>query len=196
MDPTAGSVRVVVLDNYDSFTYSLVQYLEAAGARCDVRLNDQATVDDIRQARPHGILISPGPGSPEKAGISVELVRRLAGVVPIFGVCLGHQAIAQAFGANVARAATPIHGKPSSVVHDGRGLFRDVPSPFEAIRYHSLVVQPDSLPASLEISAWSAAGEIMALRHRELPVEGVQFHPESILTQHGVQVVQNWLSSL
>ena len=187
---------VLVIDNYDSFTYNLVQYLEAAGARCDVRLNDRSSVSDIQQTRPDGVVISPGPGSPDEAGITLELIRTLAGVVPIFGVCLGHQALAQAFGATVSRASAPVHGKTSLVEHDGRTLFRSLPSPFQATRYHSLLVEEASLPAGFEVSARSPQGEIMALRHSQLRLEGVQFHPESILTEHGTQVVQNWLASL
>jgi len=196
LNPARGSLHVVVVDNYDSFTYNLVQYLEAAGARCDVRLNDRSSVSDIQQTRPDGVVISPGPGSPDEAGITLELIRTLAGAVPIFGVCLGHQALAQAFGATIRRASAPVHGKTSLVEHDGRTLFRSLPSPFQATRYHSLLVEEASLPAGFEVSARSPQGEIMALRHSQLRLEGVQFHPESILTEHGTQVVQNWLASL
>jgi anthranilate synthase/aminodeoxychorismate synthase-like glutamine amidotransferase len=192
----ARAPRVLLVDNYDSFTYNLVQYLRALGAECDVRLSDRVDVEAAVAASPDGLLISPGPGAPEAAGSSVALVKALAGRLPIFGVCLGHQAIALAFGARVERAAAPMHGKTSPVRHDGRGVFRGLPSPFDATRYHSLAVVPASLPAALELSASTEAGEIMGLRHRELPVEGVQFHPESILTQHGAQLVQNWLSCL
>jgi anthranilate synthase/aminodeoxychorismate synthase-like glutamine amidotransferase len=191
-----SSPLVLVVDNYDSFTYNLVQYLRASGAECVVRHNDATSVSDVLASKPAGVLISPGPGTPNDAGVTLELIHALAGSVPMLGVCLGHQALAQAFGARIERAVTPVHGKPSRVSHDGRGVFRSVPSPFAATRYHSLLVAPDSVPAALEVSARSEGGEIMGLRHRELPLEGVQFHPESILTEHGPQLVQNWLSSL
>lgn len=193
---SASPPRVLVVDNYDSFTFNLVQYLRAAGADCTVVENDRATVDQLRALAPDGLVISPGPGAPEGAGVTVALIRELAGVVPMLGVCLGHQAIAQAFGARVSRSGAPVHGKVSSVTHDGRGVLRGVPSPFAATRYHSLLVEPESLPDVLEISARTSSGEIMGLRHRQLPIEGLQFHPESILTEHGPQLVQNWLSSL
>jgi anthranilate synthase/aminodeoxychorismate synthase-like glutamine amidotransferase len=186
----------LVIDNYDSFTFNLVQYLTAAGAACSVVENDRTSVAAVRALAPQGLLISPGPGAPEGAGVTLALIRELSGSVPILGVCLGHQAIAQAFGARISRSATPVHGKVSSVTHDGRGVLSGVPSPFLATRYHSLLVEPDSLPGVLEISARTGAGEIMGLRHRHLPIEGLQFHPESILTEHGPRLVQNWLSSL
>jgi anthranilate synthase/aminodeoxychorismate synthase-like glutamine amidotransferase len=185
-----------MIDNYDSFTFNLVQYLRELGAECEVVENDALGVDDVRDRQPAGVLVSPGPGMPEHAGISVQLIRELARSVPILGVCLGHQAIATAFGARVGRAQAPVHGKVSAVTHDGRGAFRGLPSPFSATRYHSLVVERASLPSELEVSAESESGEIMGLRHRQLRVEGVQFHPESILTEHGPRLVQNWLSSL
>jgi anthranilate synthase/aminodeoxychorismate synthase-like glutamine amidotransferase len=188
--------RVLVVDNYDSFTYNLVQCLLQGGATCNVRPSDQLSVAEARAAAPDGVLISPGPGSPRDAGISLELIGALASDFPMLGVCLGHQALAAAFGANVTRAAAPVHGKTSAIEHDGRGIFRGLPSPFEATRYHSLVVERDGLPAVLEVSACTASGEIMALRHRHLPLESVQFHPESILTEHGPRLVQNWLTSL
>jgi anthranilate synthase/aminodeoxychorismate synthase-like glutamine amidotransferase len=191
-----ASPFVLVVDNYDSFTYNLVQYLRASGAECVVRHNDTTSVRDVVASKPAGVLISPGPGAPSDAGVTLELIRALAGTVPMLGVCLGHQALAQAFGARIERAATPVHGKASQVSHDGRGVFRNLPSPFAASRYHSLLVAPSSVPAELEVSARSEGGEIMGLRHRELQLEGVQFHPESILTEHGPQLVQNWLSSL
>jgi para-aminobenzoate synthetase component II len=189
-------LRVLVVDNYDSFTYNLVQCLTALGAECLVRTNDATSVADVLATQPDGVLISPGPGAPDDAGVTLELIRALSGELPILGVCLGHQAIARAFGGLVERAQEPVHGKTSLVRHDGRGVFRDLPNPLEATRYHSLLVAQGSLPPSFEVSAQTAQGEIMGLRHRELPLEGVQFHPESILTEHGPQVVQNWLRSL
>lgn len=188
--------RVVVVDNYDSFTYNLVQYVETLGGECDVRLNDRVTVDEIRQAKPSGVLLSPGPGNPDEAGVTLSVIRELAGEIPIFGVCLGHQAIGQAFGGNVVRAPELMHGKTSGIEHDGRNLFQGVPSPFEATRYHSLIVEEKGFPDALEITARTAKGEIMGLRHRKLAVEGVQFHPESILTDHGLRLIENWLGSL
>ncbi|MEB2313803.1 MAG: aminodeoxychorismate/anthranilate synthase component II [Sorangiineae bacterium] len=188
--------RVVVVDNYDSFTYNLVQYLESLGATCDVRLNDRTTAAEIRASSPDGVLLSPGPGTPGDAGVTLEVLAALAGELPIFGVCLGHQALAEHFGGRVVRAGRLMHGKTSPILHDGRGVFFGLPSPFEATRYHSLIVERESLPDALELSAWTAEGEIMGLRHRELRVEGVQFHPESILTEHGARLMQNWLESL
>ena len=193
---SARRPRVLVVDNYDSFTFNLVQGLSALGAECTVVENDRTSVAAVRATQVDGVLISPGPGAPEGAGISLELIRALSGSLPILGVCLGHQAIACAFGGRVSRASAPVHGKMSPVTHDGRGVFRGLPSPFEATRYHSLLVERDSLPGELEVSAHTSRGEIMGLRHRELRLEGVQFHPESILTQHGPQLVQNWLSYL
>ncbi|HWA74778.1 MAG TPA: aminodeoxychorismate/anthranilate synthase component II [Polyangiaceae bacterium] len=191
MQPT-----VVVVDNYDSFTYNLVQYVASLGAKCEVRLNDQTSVSEIRALAPHGILLSPGPGTPDDAGVTLEVIRELSAETPVFGVCLGHQSIGQAFGGKVIRAPRLMHGKTSPIEHDGRGIFRDVPSPFEATRYHSLIVEESSLPACLEVSARTAEGEIMGLRHRTSRVEGVQFHPESILTEHGLSLIDNWLKSL
>ena len=187
--------RVVVVDNYDSFTYNLVQYLETLGASCDVRLNDRTTPEAIAAAAPDGVLLSPGPGTPDDAGITLATIDALAGKVPLLGVCLGHQAIAQAFGGRVVRAARLMHGKTSPIEHDGRGVFRELPCPFEATRYHSLIVERESLPGCLEISAWTSEGEIMGLRHRSLDVEGMQFHPESILTAHGMKLLSNWLEA-
>jgi anthranilate synthase/aminodeoxychorismate synthase-like glutamine amidotransferase len=189
-------VRVLVVDNYDSFTYNLVQCLLALGASCVVRHNDSTSLGDVVAQKPDGILISPGPGAPSDAGVTLELIRALAGSVPMLGVCLGHQALAQAFGARIERAPAPVHGKTSRVSHDGRGVFQALPSPFLATRYHSLLVQRSSVPAGFEISADTEDGQIMGLRQPELRLEGVQFHPESILTEHGPQLVQNWLSSL
>lgn len=188
--------RVIVVDNYDSFTYNLVQYLEALGAECDVRLNDRTTVGAVAASRPAGILLSPGPGNPDEAGITLQLIADLAGKIPILGVCLGHQAIAQAYGGKVVRAGRLMHGKTSPIQHDQKSIFAGLPSPFTATRYHSLIVEKDSLPACLELSASTAEGEIMGLRHRELAVEGVQFHPESILSEHGSELLGNWLGSL
>ncbi|HET7541556.1 MAG TPA: aminodeoxychorismate/anthranilate synthase component II [Polyangiaceae bacterium] len=188
--------RVVVVDNYDSFTYNLVQYIESLGGECDVRLNDRVTVEQIREARPNGVLLSPGPGNPDEAGVTLSVIEQLSGTLPIFGVCLGHQAIGQAFGGKVIRAPELMHGKTSGIEHDGRSIFRGLPSPFEATRYHSLIVEEASFPDVLEVSARTKKGEIMALRHRKFAVEGVQFHPESILTDHGLRLIENWLGSL
>lgn len=188
--------RVIVIDNYDSFTFNLVQYLEMLGAKCEVRSNDQTSVEEVAEAEPAGILLSPGPGTPDDAGVTLALIAALAGKFPILGVCLGHQSIAQAHGGRVVRAPRLMHGKTSPIEHDGRTLFQGLPSPFEATRYHSLIAEQASLPACLEVSARTAEGEIMALRHRELPLEGVQFHPESILTQHGLALLENWLGAL
>ena len=183
---------LLMIDNYDSFTYNLVQYLAELGARVRVVRNDEITVDEVPALAPRAIVISPGPSAPERAGISLEVIRRLAGRVPILGVCLGHQAIGQAFGGKVVRAKRVMHGKVSSVRHDGEGVFRGLPAQFTATRYHSLAVERDSLPACLKITAESDDGEIMGLRHREWPVEGVQFHPEALLTEHGHQMLQNF----
>jgi anthranilate synthase/aminodeoxychorismate synthase-like glutamine amidotransferase len=188
--------RVVVVDNYDSFTYNLVQYLMSSGVECDVRLNDRTSSDEIGEAEPDGILLSPGPGNPDDAGVTLDVIRQQAGKIPIFGVCLGHQSIGQAFGGTVLRAPSLMHGKTSLIEHDGRTIYRGVPSPFEATRYHSLIVEESSLPECLEVTARAPAGEIMGLRHRTYPVEGVQFHPESILTAHGMRLIENWIASL
>lgn len=185
---------LLVIDNYDSFTYNLVQYLGELGAEMRVVRNDEVTVDEIeREIKPERILISPGPGTPDSAGISLGAVERFAGKLPILGVCLGHQAIGQYFGGQVIRAPEPVHGKPVEIVHDGRTIFEGIPNSFEAGRYHSLIVDKDGWPDELEISAESPDGLVMALRHRELPIEGVQFHPESILTEHGRKLLQNFL---
>jgi para-aminobenzoate synthetase component 2 len=188
--------NVVVIDNYDSFTYNLVQYVAALGAKCDVRLNDAITAEEVAALAPDGILLSPGPGTPDDAGITLDVIRTLSGKVPIFGVCLGHQSIGQAFGGTVIRAPRLMHGKTSPIEHDGRGIFENVPSPFEATRYHSLIVEEATLPECLEVSARTPEGEIMALRHNSIRVEGVQFHPESVLTDHGMKLIENWLNSL
>ena len=188
---------VFVLDNYDSFTYNLVQYIGELGVEVTVRRNDQVTVDEIDQLHPDRIVISPGPCTPQDAGISIELIRHFAGRVPLLGVCLGHQAIGAAFGGKVVRAANLMHGKTSSVEHDGKSIFRGIPSPMTATRYHSLIVQEKDLPDELEISATCVDRDgqrvIMGLRHRKFPVEGVQFHPESVLTDHGRQIVRNFM---
>jgi anthranilate synthase/aminodeoxychorismate synthase-like glutamine amidotransferase len=185
---------ILVLDNYDSFTYNLVQYLGELGARMRVARNDALTVDEVEGLAPEAIVISPGPGHPDGAGISLELIRRFHARVPILGVCLGHQAIGQVFGGTVARARRQMHGKTSPIAHDGRGVFRGLPPGFEATRYHSLVVLEAGLPADLEITARADDGEIMGLRHRRYPVEGVQFHPESILTSQGKALLANFLA--
>jgi anthranilate synthase/aminodeoxychorismate synthase-like glutamine amidotransferase len=186
--------RVLVVDNYDSFTFNLVQYLGELGADVEVHKNDGIDVARIRAAAPAGVLISPGPCTPNEAGVSLDLLRELGSVMAILGVCLGHQAIGQAYGGRVVRASRLMHGKTSPIVHDGRGVFAGLPSPFDATRYHSLLVERTSLPACLEVSAWTAEGEIMGLRHREHDVEGVQFHPESVLTTEGKHLVANWMT--
>lgn len=190
------SRRVLVVDNYDSFTFNLVQYLGELGADTTVVKNDAMTVEQIEQRGFDGLLISPGPCTPDDAGISLEAILRLAGKLPIFGVCLGHQSIGQAFGGKVVRAGRLMHGKTSPIEHDGRGLFRGLAMPFDATRYHSLLVERESLPACLEVSAWTREGEIMGLRHKSCAVEGVQFHPESVLTVEGKRLVGNWVESL
>ena len=187
-------MRVLVLDNYDSFTWNLVQYLGELGAVSEVVKNDELTVEAIAARAPDGLLISPGPCTPNEAGVSLDAIRALAGTIPILGVCLGHQAIGQAFGGKVVRAARLMHGKTSPILHDGAGVFARLPSPFEATRYHSLLVERASLPDCLAITAWTAEGEIMGLRHEELDVEGVQFHPESVLTLEGKSLLGNWVT--
>lgn len=185
---------LLVIDNYDSFTYNLVQYLGELGAEMLVVRNDEVTVDQIEsELKPAQILISPGPGTPDDAGISLGVIERFAGKVPILGVCLGHQAIGQFFGGNVVRGPQPVHGKPVQITHDGKTIFSEIPQSFAAGRYHSLVVERDSMPDSLEVSAESPDGLVMAMRHKELPIEGVQFHPESILTEHGKTLLANFL---
>ena len=191
---------LLMLDNYDSFTYNLVQYFGELGQDVRVLRNDQVTVDEIAAMNPDRICISPGPCSPAEAGISIELIQRFAGKLPILGVCLGHQAIGAAFGGDIVRAKQIMHGKTSPIRHAGQGVFRELPDPFEATRYHSLVVEKTSLPDCLEATAWTEQAdgtldEIMGLRHRELRVEGVQFHPESILTQHGHRLLANFLAA-
>jgi anthranilate synthase/aminodeoxychorismate synthase-like glutamine amidotransferase len=190
---------VFVLDNYDSFTYNLVQYLGELGAKVEVRRNDQVKISDVESMRPERILISPGPCTPQDAGISIELIRYFAGKVPILGVCLGHQAIGEAFGGRVVRAPHLMHGKTSAVTHDGKTVFRNLPDPMTATRYHSLIVEEKSLPNVLEISAWTTEKDgtrtIMGLRHKKFAVEGVQFHPESVLTDAGKKLVGNFLET-
>ena len=188
------AVRVLLIDNYDSFTYNLVQELGKLGAKPVVHRNDAIDVDGIREANPDALVISPGPGRPEDAGISLQVVSELAGELPILGVCLGHQCIAAAYGGRVVPAPTLMHGKTSAVFHCGTGVFVGLSNPFEATRYHSLVVERESLPDSLEVTAETADGVVMGLRHRELPVEGVQFHPESILTPAGPGLLANFLA--
>jgi para-aminobenzoate synthetase component II len=184
-------MTVLVIDNYDSFVYNLVQYLGELKVDCDVHRNDQISLDDVTGYQ--GVLLSPGPGTPDQAGICMDLIRGYAGQIPIFGVCLGHQAIAEVYGATVSRAPELLHGKTSLVHHDGRGVFDGLPNPMTTTRYHSLAVEPDTVPAALEVSARTDSGVIMGLRHRELAVEGVQFHPESVLTEGGHRMLANWL---
>jgi anthranilate synthase/aminodeoxychorismate synthase-like glutamine amidotransferase len=184
---------ILLIDNYDSFTYNLAQYLGQLGQTLDVRRNDQITLDEIETLAPERIVISPGPGIPQNAGITVALIRRFAGKIPILGVCLGHQAIGHAFGGRVIRAPQLLHGKTSEICHDGKTIFRGLPQPFTATRYHSLIVERKSLPKELEISAETSDGLIMGLRHRKLLVEGVQFHPESVLTDAGMHILSNFL---
>jgi anthranilate synthase/aminodeoxychorismate synthase-like glutamine amidotransferase len=185
---------ILLLDNYDSFTYNLAQYLGELGCELEVRRNDKITLDEIALQKPEKIVISPGPRTPSEAGISVELIRRFAGKIPILGVCLGHQAIGEAFGGRVVRAKKILHGKTSEVFHDSKTIFRGLATPFTATRYHSLIVERKSLPRVLEISAETSDGTIMGLRHRKLRVEGVQFHPESVLTGPGMQLLRNFLA--
>jgi len=187
---------VVVVDNYDSFTFNLVQYLGELGAKVEVFRNDDIDVAGIRRRKPRGVLLSPGPCTPDQAGVTLEAIRALAGEVPLLGVCLGHQAIGQAFGGRVVRNERIVHGKASPVRHRGEGVFRGLPSPFSAGRYHSLVVERRTMPRALRVTAWTDEGEVMGIRHRELDVEGVQFHPESILTERGKELLGNWLRRL
>jgi anthranilate synthase/aminodeoxychorismate synthase-like glutamine amidotransferase len=185
--------RLLLIDNYDSFTYNLVQAFLVLGAQVEVHRNDQITLEQARSLAPTHLIISPGPGTPEAAGVSMHFIESFAGVVPVFGVCLGHQAIVAAFGGRVGRAARLMHGKTSPVMHDGRTIYQGVGQPFEAGRYHSLIAAPGSLPSQLEVSARTAEGEIMGVRHRTLAVEGVQFHPESILTPEGPRIMESFL---
>jgi para-aminobenzoate synthetase component II len=185
---------ILLLDNYDSFTYNLAQYLGELGTKLEVWRNDKISLDEIARHKPERIVISPGPCTPREAGISVDLIRRFAGEIPILGVCLGHQAIGEAFGGKVVRAKRILHGKTSEITHDGKTIFRGLPKPFTATRYHSLIVERKSLPRTLEVSAETSDGTIMGLRHKKFRVEGVQFHPESILTGVGMEILRNFLS--
>jgi len=187
---------LLLIDNYDSFTWNLAQYFGELGCEVRVERNDAITVDAIAAAPPEVIVISPGPCTPNEAGISMDVIRRFAGQLPILGVCLGHQCMGQVFGGRIVRAKQVMHGKTSPIEHDGGGLFAGLPKPFEATRYHSLLVEKASLPAELEVSAWTAEGEIMGLRHKQHRVEGVQFHPESFLTTVGMKLVENWVKTL
>ena len=196
---TLGSaLMLLMIDNYDSFTYNLVQYLGELGVEVRVVRNDELSVSQVADLAPERIVISPGPCTPNEAGISVPVIRALAGQVPILGVCLGHQAIGQAFGGHIVKARRVMHGKTSPVYHQGQGVFEGLPSPFEATRYHSLVIESETLPECLEVTAWTqdqngARDEIMGVRHRDLPIQGVQFHPESILTRHGHDLLRNFI---
>jgi anthranilate synthase/aminodeoxychorismate synthase-like glutamine amidotransferase len=186
---------ILVIDNYDSFTYNLVQYLGEMGEELLVHRNDKITTDEIAALKPDRLLISPGPCSPEQAGVSVETIRRFAGEIPLLGVCLGHQSIGHAFGGRIVRAGRLMHGKTSPIRHDNRGVFAGMPQEFTATRYHSLLIERETLPDCLEISAETAEGEIMGVRHKTLPVEGVQFHPESVLTENGRRILENFVRS-
>ena len=185
---------ILMIDNYDSFTYNLVQYLGVLGSEVEVHRNDKITLDEIESMKPERIVISPGPGTPQSAGITISMIERFHSKLPILGVCLGHQAIGAAFGGRVLHAARIMHGKTSEISHDGRGVFRDLPDPITATRYHSLAVERKSLPSCLEVSAEAEDGEIMGLRHREYPAEGIQFHPESILTKEGMNILKNFIN--
>jgi len=186
---------ILMIDNYDSFTYNLVQYLGEMGQQLKVFRNDKITIDEIEQMSPDRIVISPGPCTPREAGISVDVIRHFAGKVPILGVCLGHQSIGYAFGAEIVRAQRLMHGKTSMIYHDGEGVFRGLPNPFEATRYHSLVIRRETIPDCLQITAETDMREIMGVRHKEYPIEGVQFHPESILTQEGKRLLANFIGN-
>ncbi|AYA74069.1 aminodeoxychorismate/anthranilate synthase component II [Bacillus sp. Y1] len=185
---------ILMIDNYDSFTFNLVQYLGELGETLEVKRNDAISIKDIQELGPNFLMVSPGPCSPNEAGISLRAIEEFAGKIPIFGVCLGHQSIAQVFGGDVVQAERLMHGKTSLMYHDGKTIFEGLPNPFPATRYHSLIVKRETLPECFEISAWTKEGEIMAIRHKELPIEGVQFHPESIMTTAGKQLLQNFVS--
>jgi anthranilate synthase/aminodeoxychorismate synthase-like glutamine amidotransferase len=197
MTPSAGrpAPRLLLIDNYDSFTYNLVQAFLVLGADVRVHRNDSLTLEDARAIAPTHLCVSPGPGTPSEAGISKEIIRTFAGRIPVLGVCLGHQALVEVYGGSIVRAERLMHGKTSSVLHDGRGLFAGLPNPFEAGRYHSLIARKDSVPGSLEVTAWTKEGEVMGVRHRSLAIDGVQFHPESILTPDGPQLLAAFLGS-
>ncbi|MGD6796487.1 aminodeoxychorismate/anthranilate synthase component II [Metabacillus indicus] len=186
---------ILMIDNYDSFTFNLVQYLGELGEELIVRRNDEITLDEIEEMAPDFLMISPGPCSPNEAGISMAAIERFAGKIPIFGVCLGHQSIAQVFGGDVVRAERLMHGKTSEMHHDGKTIFKDIENPFTATRYHSLIVKKETLPDCFDITAWTQQGEIMAIRHKTLPVEGVQFHPESIMTSFGKNLLGNFIKT-
>ncbi|WP_045516416.1 aminodeoxychorismate/anthranilate synthase component II [Neobacillus niacini] len=186
---------IFMVDNYDSFTFNLVQYLGELGEELVVQRNDQTTLDEIRTLDPEFLMISPGPGNPDEAGISLAAIKEFSGVIPILGVCLGHQSIAQAYKGDVVPAEQLMHGKTSDIYHDGKTIFKGLPNPFPATRYHSLIVKRETLPNCFEISAWTKNGEIMAIRHKELPLEGVQFHPESILTTCGKEILKNFVQN-
>ncbi len=186
---------LLMIDNYDSFTYNLVQYLGELGQDVQVHRNDEITLDQIHAMRPEKIVISPGPCTPNEAGISVPLIKEFAGKIPLLGVCLGHQSIGQAFGGNIIHAKQLMHGKTSLIHHNNVGVFKDLPNPYTATRYHSLVIERETLPDCLEITAWTEDGEIMGVRHKTLDIEGVQFHPESILTEHGHDLLNNFLKA-
>lgn len=184
---------ILMIDNYDSFTYNLVQYLGELGEELIVKRNDEVTIEEIEAMCPDFLMISPGPCSPNEAGISLAAIEYFAGKIPIFGVCLGHQSIAQVFGGDVVRAQKLMHGKTSQIFHDGKTIFANLPNPFTATRYHSLIVKKETLPTCFDVSAWTTDGEIMAIRHKTLPMEGVQFHPESIMTTHGMELLRNFI---
>ncbi|EMA6344949.1 aminodeoxychorismate/anthranilate synthase component II [Bacillus cytotoxicus] len=184
---------ILMIDNYDSFTFNLVQFLGELGQELVVKRNDEITIADIENMRPDFLMISPGPCSPNEAGISMAVIKHFAGKIPIFGVCLGHQSIAQVFGGEVVRAERFMHGKTSQMYHDEKTIFSEIPNPFTATRYHSLIVKKETLPECLEVTSWTEEGEIMALRHKTLPIEGVQFHPESIMTSHGKELLENFI---
>lgn len=189
------SAMILMIDNYDSFTYNLVQYIGELGEKVKVVRNDELSISEIEQLSPSIIVVSPGPCTPNEAGISLDVITHFAGKIPIFGVCLGHQSIGQAFGGKVIRAERLMHGKTSPVFHDGKGVNANMPNPFQATRYHSLLVEKESLPDCLEVTSWTVEGEIMGLRHKELAVEGVQFHPESIMTEEGKKLIQNFFEA-
>ncbi|WP_096156038.1 MULTISPECIES: aminodeoxychorismate/anthranilate synthase component II [Bacillus] len=186
---------ILMIDNYDSFTYNLVQYLGELGEDLLVKRNDEVTIEDIEELNPEFLMISPGPCSPNEAGISMKVIKHFAGKIPIFGVCLGHQSIAQVFGGDVVRAERLMHGKTSEMFHTEETIFKGLPNPFIATRYHSLIVKKETLPACFDITAWTSEDEIMAIRHKELPIEGVQFHPESIMTNVGKEILQNFIAT-